>query len=249
MGPLSGKTVLITGAKGGLGTFVTQAFLDAGANVFGASRSIRPQDFPHERFTALPAELSNKESAMVALDALPKIDATVHLIGVWTGGRTVQEIDSAELDRMLDLNFRSAFVLAQAVLPRMRSQASGRFLAIASRSTYRKQRCVQRRQGCIDLASTNNCGREWRFRNHGECRATRDDEYSCKSSRHANGGPVAAGRSRARRGIVSATGGRSSYEHQRCSDPHLRRRSVIATSIVFLVMTYAQVGLFSPSSS
>ena len=134
MGALSGKTVLITGAKGGLGTFVTQTFLGTGANVFGVSRSIQPQDFPHERFTAVQAELQNKESATLALDALPKIDVAIHLIGGWAGGRMVQETDSAELDRMFDVNLRSAFVLAQAVLPRMRSQASGRFLAIASRS-------------------------------------------------------------------------------------------------------------------
>jgi len=35
---MKGKVVLVTGANGGLGTYVTQAFLDAGATVVGTSR-------------------------------------------------------------------------------------------------------------------------------------------------------------------------------------------------------------------
>ena len=45
--------VFITGAKGGLGTFVTQKFLAAGATVVGASRSIAKEDFPSPNFTPL----------------------------------------------------------------------------------------------------------------------------------------------------------------------------------------------------
>ena len=58
MNALEGKVVIITGAKGGLGTFVTEAFLAAGARVAGVSRSIQASDFPHPEFTAVPAELS-----------------------------------------------------------------------------------------------------------------------------------------------------------------------------------------------
>ena len=32
---LEGKTILVTGASGGLGNYVTQALLDSGANVIG----------------------------------------------------------------------------------------------------------------------------------------------------------------------------------------------------------------------
>ncbi len=131
---LTGKTALITGAKGGLGTHVTQAFLDAGARVFGTSRSIRNDDFPNDRFTAIAAEFGHADAVAKIASAVPRIDVAVHLIGAYAGGNAVENIDSAELDRMLDLNLRSAFFLAQAVLPRMRAQGFGRFLAIGSRS-------------------------------------------------------------------------------------------------------------------
>ena len=59
MNELTGQTILVTGAKGGLGSFVTEAFLGAGATVVGVSRSIQPADFSHPEFYAMPAELSS----------------------------------------------------------------------------------------------------------------------------------------------------------------------------------------------
>ena len=135
---LDNKIALITGAKGGLGTSVTQAFLDAGATVIGVSRSIEASDFPHQRFVAMPAELSSAEAARILSDAVVsryrRIDVLVHLVGGFAGGKTVAETDDAMLDRMFDVNVRSAFHIARAVLPHMRKQKSGRILAIGSRA-------------------------------------------------------------------------------------------------------------------
>lgn len=50
---LQDRVFLMTGAKGGLGAFVSEAFLAAGAHVLGVSRSISSSDFSHERFHAL----------------------------------------------------------------------------------------------------------------------------------------------------------------------------------------------------
>jgi NAD(P)-dependent dehydrogenase (short-subunit alcohol dehydrogenase family) len=135
---LNDKVVLITGAKGGLGNSVTQAFLDASATVVGVSRSIAASDFPHPGFVAMPAELSSGEAAQRLADGvvarLQRIDVLVHLVGGFAGGKSVAETDDATLDRMLDLNMRSAFLIARAVVPQMRSQGSGRILAIGSRA-------------------------------------------------------------------------------------------------------------------
>ena len=60
---MEGKVVLVTGANGGLGTYVTQAFLDAGATVIGTSRKIQQSDFSSPSFTALAAEISSREDA------------------------------------------------------------------------------------------------------------------------------------------------------------------------------------------
>src|SRR6185369_14451882 len=99
MALLDNKVAMITGAKGGLGNFVTEAFLAAGATVAGVSRSTQAPDFPNPRFAAFPAELSNGEAASkLAGDVagrFGKIDILVHLVGGFAGGKPAHETDDA----------------------------------------------------------------------------------------------------------------------------------------------------------
>lgn len=136
MTSMEGKVVLITGAKGGLGSFVTEAFLAAGAKVAGVSRSIQDSDFPSPAFAAMPADLTSgaaaRQLAAAVVARFGRIDALVHGMGGFAGGR-VEDTDDETLDRMLELNYRSAFLVFRAVIPQMRQQGSGRILAVASR--------------------------------------------------------------------------------------------------------------------
>src|SRR5688572_31338088 len=110
---MSNSVVLITGAKGGLGTSVTQAFLDAGATVVGVSRSIQAADFSQPNFVAMPAELSSVDAARILADQVvakyQRIDVLVHLVGGFAGGNSIANTDDATLEQMLDMNLRSAF--------------------------------------------------------------------------------------------------------------------------------------------
>jgi NAD(P)-dependent dehydrogenase (short-subunit alcohol dehydrogenase family) len=137
MHSLEGKIALITGAKGGLGSFVTEAFLAAGAKVVGVSRSIQPNDFSHPEFQAIPTELSSGDAAQKLVESVVarfgRIDALVHVMGGFGGGTRVDETSDAVMEQMLDLNYRAAFFIARAVLPQMRQQGRGRILAVASR--------------------------------------------------------------------------------------------------------------------
>lgn len=138
MADLTGKVFIITGAKGGLGTFVTNAFLEAGAGIAGVSRSIAASDFDHPCFAAIPAELSSREAADAVIGKASarfgRVDGLVHLMGGWTGGTRLEETDTATLDRMLDLNLKSTFYMMGAAATVLRSQGTGRLLAIASKA-------------------------------------------------------------------------------------------------------------------
>jgi len=138
MNELENKIALITGAKGGLGNFVTKAFLDAGATVAGSSRSIEDKDFPHAKFVAFPAELSNLDSAQKLVDSViarfGRIDALVHLVGAFEGGKPVAETDDGLWHRLQQTNFLSALSMFRAVIPHMRKAGSGRIIAIGSRA-------------------------------------------------------------------------------------------------------------------
>ncbi len=135
---MNGKVVLVTGANGGLGVHVTQAFLDAGATVVGTSRKIQQSDFKSPGFTAMPAEISSPDGAKVLVDQVVarfgKIDVLAHTVGAFAGGQSVAETDDATFRKMFDLNFNSAFYLLRAALPAMRKAGNGRIVAVASRA-------------------------------------------------------------------------------------------------------------------
>ena len=132
------QVVLITGAQGGLGTFVTAAFLEAGAQVVGTARQIDGTAFLHPRFEATPADLTSPHDvARLVADTIlkfHKIDALVHVAGGFAGGAPIHETDDATWDHMLDLNLRAAVNILRAVIPHMREQERGRIVAVGSRA-------------------------------------------------------------------------------------------------------------------
>jgi NAD(P)-dependent dehydrogenase (short-subunit alcohol dehydrogenase family) len=135
---MDGKVVLVTGANGGLGTYVTRAFLDAGATVAGTSRKIQQSDFDSPNFTALPAEISTREGAQVLVDHVVsrfgKLDVLAHTVGGFAGGQSIVEIDDATFLRMLDLNLNCVFHILRAAIPPLRNAGDGRIIAIGSRA-------------------------------------------------------------------------------------------------------------------
>jgi NAD(P)-dependent dehydrogenase (short-subunit alcohol dehydrogenase family) len=135
---LKERVVLITGASGGLGRNVTEAFLGAGAKVAGVSSKIQGSDFPHTNFAAFRGDLSAAEGARGVVQAVAakweRIDTLVHLVGGFAGGQTVAETDDVTLEKMLDMNLRSAFHSIRAVLPVMQAAGRGTILAIGSRT-------------------------------------------------------------------------------------------------------------------
>ena len=132
------KVVLVTGASGGLGAFVTRAFLEAGATVVGVSRKIQQSEFDSSAFTALPAEISTAAGAKAMVESLVKkfgrLDVVAHTVGGFAGGSSVAETGDALFQRMLDVNLNSTFYLLRAVLPVMRKTGNGRIIAVGSRA-------------------------------------------------------------------------------------------------------------------
>jgi NAD(P)-dependent dehydrogenase (short-subunit alcohol dehydrogenase family) len=135
---MKGKIALVTGADGGLGTFVTQALLDSGATVVGLSRKIQQSQFNHPNFTALPAEISTAAGAKSAVDELVsrfgRLDILAHTVGGFAGGQSITETDDATFQRMFDVNLCSTFYLLRAAVPVMRQAGNGRIVAIGSRA-------------------------------------------------------------------------------------------------------------------
>jgi len=132
------EIVVVTGANGGLGRYVTLAFLEFGARVVGTSRNIQQSDVASARFTAIPAELSTGNGARdliyQVIHKFGKLDVLVHTVGGFAGGQPIAETPEATFQKMLDLNLNSVFHILQAAIPPLRDSGDGRFIAIGSRA-------------------------------------------------------------------------------------------------------------------
>ncbi len=118
---MSERVVFITGAKGGLGSFITKGFLATGAVVVGASRSVSQQDFPLPNFVALPVDFTKSAAVTSAVNSIAdryrRLDVLVHVVGAFAGGKSVAE---------------TAFSTLRATIPHLSKSGAGRIVAIGS---------------------------------------------------------------------------------------------------------------------
>lgn len=135
---MKGKVVLVTGANGGLGVSVTQAFIDTGATVIGSSRKIRQSDFTSAQFTAIEADISSPTGAKALIESIAarfeRLDIVVHTVGGFAGGQSVADTDDATFQQMFDLNVNTFFHMLRASIPLLRKSGRGRIIAIGSRA-------------------------------------------------------------------------------------------------------------------
>jgi len=130
------RVVLITGAKGGLGTYVTKTFLSQGATVVGASRSIAKEDFPSDQFTPLSVDFTQAAAVRAGIDStvqrFGRLDVVAHVLGGFAGGQAVADTDDATWQQMQDLNLTGAFYVLRAAIPHLRKSPHGRIVVIGS---------------------------------------------------------------------------------------------------------------------
>ncbi|MEV0398709.1 SDR family oxidoreductase [Actinoallomurus sp. NPDC050550] len=124
------RTVLITGASGGVGRAVAQRFRADGATVVAGYRDPAAA----EALTAMgcrPVRLDvTEESDLVsAIDG--DIDVVVNAAGVSQGG-PLEELPLDTLRRQVDVNVFAALRVAQLVAPGMRQRGYGRIINVSS---------------------------------------------------------------------------------------------------------------------
>lgn len=110
------RTVLITGATGGLGTVVTKKFRDLGYRVLSVARH-----------GEIAADLTTLEGVRQAVEAAGEVSVLLHLLGGFQAGSS-----EAAWDRMIELNLRPAARLITALLPSMQGAGWGRIVAVGS---------------------------------------------------------------------------------------------------------------------
>ena len=117
---------------------VARAFLDAGATVVGVSPRVDAAPVADARFLPLAADIATPDGASQAsrgaLDLAGRVDALIHLVGGFAGGKHVSETTDETWLKMLSLNLNTAFYMSRAILPHMLAARRGRIVAVGSRT-------------------------------------------------------------------------------------------------------------------
>jgi NAD(P)-dependent dehydrogenase (short-subunit alcohol dehydrogenase family) len=131
---LAGRTVLVFGAAGALGSGVAEAFREAGAEVTGVDR-VEPAEarrLPGVSYAA--ASVLDDESLGELFDSAPAPWAVINTVGGFAGQRPLSELDPAELTGQLNLNLVSAALVTKHALRVMRPAGAGRVVHTASKA-------------------------------------------------------------------------------------------------------------------
>ena len=132
---LEGARVLVAGA-GGIGLAVAGGFLEAGSQVMVADRDPgRLEAAAALRALTLTFDAGSPASCddvvTRADERLGGLDVLVHALGI-NRRKPLEACSDDDWDAILTTNLSSAFWLARAAVPRMRSQRSGRIVLFSS---------------------------------------------------------------------------------------------------------------------
>jgi len=138
------KTVVITGGTGGLGVALVRRLIYEDYRLAityllpdEAAEFEKQFDVDEDRLMLARVDATNAEAVNSLLKDVADRWGAIHglcaLVGGWAGGRDVDETDDLRLERMLDLNLRSAFYATRAAIPYLKETGWGRIVLVGSR--------------------------------------------------------------------------------------------------------------------
>jgi short-subunit dehydrogenase len=130
---VAGRTVLLTGASGGLGAAIAEALAARGARLLLSGRrgeQLEPLA-TRTRGEVLVCDLAARgEPERLAAEA-GEVDVLVANAGL-PGSGQLEDYDVAGIDRVLEVNLRAPIVLARLLVPGMVSRGSGHVVFMSS---------------------------------------------------------------------------------------------------------------------
>jgi len=131
---LRGRTVLLTGASTGIGPHIATRLHHEGASLVLSARHLDALErvaLDLDPARVVVADLSRRDEVERLADAAGEIDVLVANAGIPASGELVSfSVD--QIDRAIDVNLRSAMILANRLVPGMLARKSGNVVLIAS---------------------------------------------------------------------------------------------------------------------
>jgi 3-oxoacyl-[acyl-carrier protein] reductase len=140
---MKNRTIVITGATGALGALVAKTFAARGDNLALLSHDqakldslARDLKLPETRLLIQAADLRNGDAVQSAAEAVAKkfgdVHGLIHLVGGWTGGKTIPETPKADLEFMLNNHVHTTFNLFQVFSKPLAANDWGRVIVISA---------------------------------------------------------------------------------------------------------------------
>jgi short-subunit dehydrogenase len=133
---LSGATVLLTGATGGLGRAIAEALANRGAKLVLSARKAEAlealaSESPGVGHVTIPADLAQAGAATKLVADAGDFDILVANAGV-RGAGLLTDYSDEEIERAIRVNLEAPVRMARAVMERMVERRSGHLVFIAS---------------------------------------------------------------------------------------------------------------------
>ncbi len=140
------KVIVITGATGALGTLTAKTFAAQGHSLalLGHDQAkldslVRELNLPNDRLFTYIVDLRDGQAVQDSAEAVAKkfgsVHALFHLVGGWTGGKTLAESAADDLDSMLGQHVWTTFHLFHAFAEKLAASQWGRVITISPSST------------------------------------------------------------------------------------------------------------------
>ncbi|MDI2131091.1 SDR family NAD(P)-dependent oxidoreductase [Yinghuangia seranimata] len=130
---LDGKVALVTGGASGIGLACVERFVAEGAVVVGLDLAKPDPEFAGAELVG--ADVRDEAAVAAAVERVAaehgRLDVVVNSAGV-SGGGVVHALETAEWDRVIDVNLKGTFLVAKHALRVMIRQQSGSIVNIAS---------------------------------------------------------------------------------------------------------------------
>lgn len=141
---LTDKVAVVTGAGSGIGEAIATLLHEEGAKVVLAGRNKEKlqnvaNQLSQDNVKVVPTDVTNKEEVdeliKIAQETFGRLDIVINSAGQMLSSKiTDYQVD--EWDSMIDVNIKGTLYTAQAALPTMLEQSSGRLINIASISGF-----------------------------------------------------------------------------------------------------------------
>lgn len=133
--PFKGQTAIVTGASSGIGLAIATALAERGVEVFNLDRSAPEHSIPRVRWCE--TDITDEEAVLAVVNGIREERGAIHILVNCAGitgvtNRKSHETDTADVRRVMDVNFFGAYLVSKHVLPWMEQAGYGRILHIAS---------------------------------------------------------------------------------------------------------------------